>query len=396
VEALFTKLSEGGYRVIGIATKHRDRGTPLTRSDESGMTLVGLLGFYDPPKPGAKDAIADLAALGVQVRLITGDNPKAAASIAASVGIDAHEVMSGPDVAALDDTRLALRIRDVHVFAEVEPVHKSRIVQALRHAGESVGFLGDGINDAPALHAADVGLSVDSAVDVAKQASSIVLMEKGLGVVADGVRLGRSTFANTLKYIRLTTSANFGNMLSMAAASIFLPFLPLLPGQILLLNFLTDMPAMTIAADQVDPERVARPVEWSIRSIRTFMFAFGTLSTVFDLLTFALMIGVVHADAGLFQSSWFVMSALTELGVLFSLRTARPIWRSTPARTLVVSSAVIAALTVALPYIPWVAELLQLVPIPLWVLGALFLLLVLYIAANELLKRWFFARERAA
>lgn len=395
VEARYAQLSTDGFRVVAVATRALDRGTAVDRSDERQLVLEGILAFHDPPKEGAAEAIADLGSLGVSVRLITGDNVRAACAIAFAVGIDASIVLTGPEVERLDDSRLAMRMRDVHVVAEVEPMHKQRIVRALRAAGEVVGFLGDGINDAPALHAADVGLSVDSAVDVAKQASSIVLLEKGLDVVATGVRLGRQTFANTLKYIRLTMSANFGNMLSMAAASLFLSFLPLLPRQILLLNFLSDIPAMAISGDAVDPERLGRPVRWDLRSIRSFMLVFGLLSTVFDLATFALLILVAHADEPVFQGAWFVMSTLTELTVLFSLRTARPFWMSRPARGLVIASLVVAAVTIALPSVPLLAGPLGLEPIP-WSIGAgVLALLVLYLTANELLKVAFYRRERA-
>jgi Mg2+-importing ATPase len=279
------------------------------------------------------------------------------------------------------------------VFAEVAPSHKERIVRALRAAGETVGFLGDGINDAPALHAADVGISVDTAVDVAKQSAAIVLLDKSLAVVADGVRLGRQTFANTLKYVRVTTSANFGNMLSMAAAAAFLPFLPLLPRQILLLNFLSDIPGTTIAADTVDPEQLARPRAWDIRSIRTFMIVFGLVSSVFDGLTFlALRLGF-DAGAALFRSGWFIESTATELAVMLVLRTSRPFWRSRPGHALVVTSVAVAAITVALPYTP-LADPLGFVPVPLRVLGTLAALTVIYVVANEIAKRrlrWAFA-----
>jgi P-type Mg2+ transporter len=216
------------------------------------------------------------------------------------------------------------------VFAEVEPLHKERLVRALRATGATVGFLGDGINDAAALHAADVGISVDTAVDVAKQAAAIVLLDKDLAVVADGVRLGRQTFANTLKYIRVTISANFGNMVSMALAAAFLPFLPMLPRQILLLNFLSDIPGTTIAGDRVDPELMRAPRTWDIHSIRRFMIVFGLLSSIFDIATFVVLRAVHGANATEFRSAWFVMSMGTELAALLVLRTRRPFWRSRP------------------------------------------------------------------
>jgi Mg2+-importing ATPase len=274
----------------------------------------------------------------------------------------------------------------VSVFAEVEPLHKERLVEALQASGEVVGFLGDGVNDAAALHAADVGISVDTAVDVAKQAAAIVLLDKSLTVVADGVRLGRQTFANTLKYIRVTTSANFGNMLSMAVAAVVLPFLPLLRRQILLLNFLSDLPGTTIATDRVDPEQLERPRAWDIRSIRGFMVAFGLLSTMFDLLTFATLRLVFGAGPALFRSAWFLESTATELAVMLVLRTNRRFFRSRPGRALLSTSVAVATITVALPYSP-IAPTLGLVGVPGTILAALALLTTLYVATNELAKR---------
>jgi Mg2+-importing ATPase len=352
------------------------------------MTLRGLLTFHDPPKEGAPEAIADLARLGVSVRLVTGDNQLAARRIAEDVGLRADRVLTGPQVDALDDDGLAAEAAATEVFAEVDPLHKERLVRALRARGETVGFLGDGINDSAALHVADVGISVDTAVDVAKQTAAIVLLDKSLGVVADGVRLGRQTFANTLKYVRVTTSANFGNMLSMAAAAAFLPFLPLLPRQILLLNFLSDIPGMTIAADSVDPEQLRRPGTWSVRSIRNFMIVFGLVSSAFDILTFLVLRLAFDASAELFRSGWFVESTATELAVMLVLRTARPFWKSRPGRALLASSLVVAAVTVTLPYTA-LAEPLGLTALPARVLLALATLTVVYVAANEVAKRWY-------
>ncbi|MEO8261620.1 MAG: magnesium-translocating P-type ATPase [Pseudolysinimonas sp.] len=394
LEARVEALCAAGNRVLAIASKPMASDSRLDLDDERGMTLEGLLVFADPPKDGAAGSIAALSALGVSVRVITGDSAAAARAVATSVGLDATRVLTGPDLDGLDGIRLGIAIRGVYVFAEVEPMHKERIVAALRADGEVVAFLGDGINDAPALHAADVGISVDTAVDIAKQASSVVLMDKGLDVVADGVRLGRQTFANTLKYIRLTTSANFGNMASMAVASIALPFLPLLPRQILLLNFLSDIPAMAIASDEVDAEQLTQPVQWDIRRIRTFMLVFGLLSTVFDLITFAVLVLGFGAGETLFQSAWFVMSTVTELAVLFSLRTSRPLWRSRPATILLVLSIAVAAITVALPFVPPIAAVLGLQPPPPHLIAALVVVLLGYVTANELLKRMLLQPKR--
>ena len=258
---------------------------------------------------------------------------------------------------------------------------------ALRSGGAGVGFLGDGINDAPSLHAADVGISVDTAVDVAKEAASVVLLEKRLGVVIEGVRLGRRTFANTRKYVRLTTSANVGNVFSMAAASLFLPFLPLLPVQILLLNFLSDIPSLAIAGDEVDAEQTRRPATWDIREVRRFLVLFGAVSTLFDLVMFAVLIWGFHADADAFRSAWFIESTLSELLVLFSLRTARPMFRSRPAALLLGLSIAVGAVVTAIPFVPPVAGALALVPPALPVLAAAVAVALSYVAVNELVKR---------
>ena len=385
VDRRFAELSAQGHRVLAVATRSLP-GTTAEVRDEADMTLRGLLAFADPMKPEAVHAVADLAGQGISVRLVTGDNRLAAARAAAEAGLSTDVVLLGADIDRLDDDELTRRVEDTAVFAEVEPLHKERLVRSLRARGETVGFLGDGINDAAALHAADVGISVDTAVDVAKQSAAIVLLDKDLAVIADGVRLGRQTFANTLKYVRVTISANFGNVVSMAAAAAFLPFLPLLPRQILLLNFLSDIPGTTIARDRVDPEQLRSPRSWDVGSLRRFMVTFGLVSSAFDVATFVTLRVVHDADPTGFRSAWFVMSTVTELAALLVLRTGRPAWRSRPGRALLVSSALVAAVTVALPYSPLAAPL-GLAAVPLAVLGTLLVLADGYVAANEVVKR---------
>jgi Mg2+-importing ATPase len=382
----FADLSASGYRVLALATRALPGRDTVGRDDESGMVVRGLLAFEDPEKPGAADAIQSLADLGVSVRLVTGDNRLAAGKVATDVGLNARRLLVGAEIDRLSDAELSERISLIEVFAEVEPLHKVRIVKALRAAGEVVGFLGDGINDAAALHAADVGISVDSAVDVAKQSAAIVLLDKSLAAVADGVRLGRHTFANTLKYVRVTTSANFGNMLSMAVAAAVLPFLPLLPRQILLLNFLSDIPGIAIAGDEVDPEQVERPFAWDIRGVRNFMITFGLLSSVFDLATFATLRLAFDTAAPTFRSAWFIESTLTELAVMLVLRTRRPFFRSRPGRALFGSSLAVAAVTVLLPFSP-LAEPLGFTAISGLILATLAALACAYVLANEIAKR---------
>ena len=388
VERLVEELTGRGLRVLGVATRRLQGRDSASVDDERDMVLQGVLTFADPPKLTAAEAIEDLLSLGVRVCVVTGDSLLAARHTAKIVGLPVDSVLNGANIDATSDADLPAAIRDVRVFAEVEPLHKERIVRALQSIGETVGFLGDGVNDAPALHAADVGISVDTAVDVAKQTAAMVLLDKSLDVVADGIRLGRQTFANTLKYIRVTISANFGNVLSMAAASVVLPFLPLLPRQILLLNFMSDIPATTISTDTVDPEQITKPVRWDLHAIRDFMIVFGLVSSAFDILTFVVLRLGFHAGAELFRSGWFVESTATELAVMLVLRTDRLFFRSRPSTPLLVSSIAIFVVTVALPYSPLAAPL-GLVALPMELLAALAMLIGLYVLTNEVVKQRF-------
>ncbi|MFM8998686.1 MAG: magnesium-translocating P-type ATPase, partial [Actinomycetota bacterium] len=389
VEERFAALGDAGLRVLAVATRTTDEREVEGPEAERDLVLRGFLTFRDPAKPGALEAITRLADHGCSVRIVTGDARRVAAEVAGAVGL-VGAVLTGAEIAELDDAALADRAAATAVFAEVEPLQKERIVRAFRERGEVVGFLGDGINDVVALHAADVGISVDSAVDVAKRAAAIVLLDKSLDVLDEGMLLGRRTFANTLKYVRVTISANFGNMLSLAAASAFLPFLPLLPRQILLLNFLSDIPGLAIAGDAVDPEQVERPSRWSIVGIRRFMIAFGLVSTAFDLATFATLRLGFGADATLFRSGWFVESTLTELVAMLVLRTWRPAFRSRPGRGLLWLSVGVAVVTATLPFSP-LRGVLGLVGLPAGLLLALAALTAIYWGTNELLK----ARLRA-
>ncbi|HQR26463.1 MAG TPA: magnesium-translocating P-type ATPase [Nocardioides sp.] len=389
----FARLSADGFRVLALATRRYDRDPgDLGPEAEEGLTLRGLLAFHDPVKATAGEAVTRLRELGVSVRLLTGDNALAARATAASVGLSTDRVLTGPHVDAMDDPALAEAVQRVEVFAEVEPHHKRRVLLSLRTGGAGVGFLGDGINDAPALHAADVGISVDTAVDVAKEAAAVVLLDKTLDVVLDGVTLGRRTFANTLKYVRLTTSANFGNMLAMAAASLVLPFLPLLPRQILLLNFLTDIPSTAIAEDEVDPEQTLRPASWDLPDIRRFLVVFGSVSTFFDVVTFAVLLGVLDASATEFRSAWFIESTVSELLVLFSLRTRRPMLSSRPARLLVGLSVAVGVSVVVIPFLPVVASALGLDRPGPDLLLAIAGIAVAYVVTNEAVKRVYYRR----
>ena len=391
IQHQFKLLSAQGYRVLGVASKRFSPDVPLSLADEANLAFRGFLTFRDPPKAGIGRTLRELSALGISLRMVTGDNRLAAAHTARAVGLDAQHVLTGDELRNMADAELARQVGETMIFAEVDPVQKQRIIRAFQKAGYAVGCLGDGINDAPALHAADVGISVDTAADVAKEAASIVLLEKDLDVLVQGVRLGRRTFANTLKYIFVTTSANFGNMASMAGASLLLPFLPLLPFQILLINFLTDLPGTTIATDTADPEQLQQPGVWDLGLIRSFMLTFGIVSSAFDFLTFGVLrIGFV-ADAALFRSGWFLESVATELAVMLVLRTRRPFFRSRPGTALLGTSIAVALASLAIPFSP-LAEPLGLVPVPVPVLFALGAITASYVVATELAKARFYRR----
>jgi Mg2+-importing ATPase len=389
--ALFAGWSGEGFRVLGLAEKRLPPAERYSPADETAMLFRGFLLFLDPPEPQVAGTLQALGELGVSVKMITGDNRLVAAHVARAVGMDASRVICGAEITTMKDEALCLLARDTAVFAEIEPNQKERIVRALQHGRRVVGYLGDGINDAPALHTADVGISVDSAVDVARDAADMVLLRHDLDVIRQGIDEGRHTFANTLKYIFITTSANFGNMVSMAAATLFLPFLPMLAAQILLNNLLSDIPALSIAGDNVDREWESTPHRWDIGFIRNFMIVFGLTSALFDLLTFGILWLLVGDTPDLFRTGWFVESLLTELLVLFVMRTYRPFYRSRPGRMLVVLTLVVIALTLVLPYLPLVG-LLGFAPLPPAVLASVLAVAALYVAASEGVKRAFYRR----
>jgi Mg2+-importing ATPase len=357
------------------------------------MTFVGFLLFADPPKAGIAAIIHDLRDLGVALKIITGDNQLVAKEIASQIGFPDATIVSGQSLRQVSDDALPQLARATNIFAEIEPNQKERIIRALRKAGHVVGYMGDGINDAPALHAADVGLSVEGAADVAKDAADIVLLEPDLAVLAAGVREGRNTFANTQKYVFMATSANFGNMFSMAGASLLLPFLPLLPKQILLTNLMTDLPEMAIATDRVDAEAVQQPRHWDVKFIRDFMIRFGVLSSVFDFLTFGLLFFMLKASPELFRSGWFVESVVSASLVVLVLRTRGPFWRSRASVELTLATATIVAAAVALPFTP-LGRVFGFVPLPAIFLGLMGVIVASYIACAELLKGAFYRKNR--
>jgi Mg2+-importing ATPase len=390
IEARLEALSHDGLRCLGVAYRELEGGRAVTRSDEQRLIFVGILSLADPLKVDAADVLRDLAGLGIRTTVVTGDNRHVAARIAGEAGLDASRVLTGEELDHLTEAALVAAAPHVGVFAELEPHQKERVILALKKGGFAVGYLGDGINDAAALHAADVGISVDSAADVTKQAADIVLLDKDLAALARGVREGRRAFANTLKYVFITTSANFGNMFSLAGASLIAPFLPLLPKQILVTNVLTDLPAMTIATDWLDPELVARPRRWDNRSIGRFMLTFGIVSSFFDFLTFGALV-LLRVPEAQFRTAWFIESVFSELFILLVIRTRRPFFRSRVGPGLLWTSVAVGCLTIALPWTTFGA-LLGLAPISGAVGAAIVAIIALYVAASEIGKSIFFRR----
>jgi len=359
------------------------------------MSFAGFLLFFDPPKPDAQKTIRDLAALGIRVKIVTGDNRYVSAHVAGAIGLNPRAILTGEEIAKLKDEALWHLAPRTDLFVEVNPQQKERIVAALQRTGHSVGYMGDGINDAPALHAADVGISVDQATDVARESADVILLRPDLDALRRGVEDGRRTFTNTLKYIAITISANFGNMVSMALVTPILPFLPLAAKQILLNNFLSDLPSVTISTDRVDPEQIRKPQRWSVPEIRRFMMVFGLVSTVFDLLTFLVLLKVFEAGETVFHTAWFIVSLLTELAVVLVLRTHGSCFRSMPSAVLLWTTVAVALATLCLPYVTPLATMFGFVPLPWPLLATMVLIVVGYIVATEVVKNRYFAANRS-
>ncbi|WP_292166927.1 magnesium-translocating P-type ATPase [Mesorhizobium sp.] len=392
IDEKFRRWSADGYRVLGVAIRHIKSQGAGSRKEETDLTFAGFLLFLDPPKDGVMETLAALAHRGITVKVISGDNRYVTAHLADALGLRADRIMTGEDLSKLTKSGLFAGVQQTDLFVEIDPNQKERIVQALRSCGHVVGYLGDGINDAPALHEADIGISVDRAVDVAREAADIVLLKQDLDVLVRGIDDGRKTFANTMKYISITTSANFGNMISMAVASLFLPFLPLLAAQILLNNFLSDIPSLAIATDNVDRDQLRRPRRWDISFVRRFMVGFGLVSSLFDLATFAFLLLLANATAATFQTGWFVESLLTELAIVLIVRTHKAFWMSRPSPLLAWLTLAVALVAIAMPYVP-VAANFGFVPLPLPVLVGLIAITGVYLLASEMTKRWFFEHE---
>lgn len=390
-EQTLAGLFAAGRRVVAVATRPAAELTGITASDERDLTLAGLLVFADEPKAAARQSLSQLAALGIELKIATGDNARVAEKVCADLGLASKGTVTGAELEPLDDEGFVEAAQNHTIFARISPEQKARLIVSLRRNGRSVGFLGDGVNDALALHAADVGISVDSATDVAKDAADVVLLEKDLGVLATGVAEGRRIFANTIKYVLMGTSSNFGNMFSAAAASALLPFLPMLPSQILLNNLLYDSSQLAIPTDRVDEEQLHAPSHWNVAFIRRFMLIFGPISSLFDFLTFGLMLGVLHAGAIEFRTGWFVESLATQTLIIFAIRTRMvPFFRSRPSVQLAVTSLTVVAVGVALTISP-LAHTLGFTPLPWQFFAVLAGFVAVYLVLVELAKLMFYA-----
>lgn len=385
----YEELSEAGFRTLGVAYKPVNEASNFTRDDEKQMIFLGFVTLFDPPKPNVEAIITKLDTLGVKLKIITGDNALVAKSLALQVGIKDPKILTGAALQKMTKAALMHQVLATDIFAEVEPNQKEQLIFLLKSSGNVVGFMGDGINDAPALHTADVGISVDTAVDVAKEAADIVLLSQDLDVLTNGIIEGRKTFTNTMKYIFMATSANFGNMFSMAGASLFLPFLPLLPKQILLTNLLTDFPEMAIATDRVDALTIASPQRWNLSFIRKFMIVFGLLSSVFDFLMFAILLLVFQAKEKEFQTAWFIESVISATLIVLVVRTKLSFFKSLPGKYLSIATAIIILFVLILPFTP-LSVWFSFVKLPFLFYLWMFLLIATYILCAEIVKHLFY------
>jgi Mg2+-importing ATPase len=399
----YHELSNRGYRLLGVCYRNivhikqdncSSNNIPslssITKDDEINMIFLGFLIFVDPIKDDVIESIDNLKKMGISLKIISGDNRNVATYVAREIGLENPRFITGSDLHHMSKDALIRQTLDIDVYAEIEPNQKEQIILALRHSGKNVvGYMGDGINDASALHAADAGISVDSAADVVKEAADFVLLEKDLGVLAKGVQEGRRTFANTLKYIFMATSANFGNMFSMAGASLFLPFLPLLPKQVLLMNLLTDLPEMTISTDNVDQETVEKPRHWDIKFIRKFMIVFGLISTIFDYATFAVLLFVLHSTINQFRTAWFTESVISASIVVLVIRTRKPMFKSKPSKYLLFATLLIITIVITIPFVPF-SQIFGFTMLNASYLATITVIVLLYIITAELTKKIFY------
>lgn len=386
---LFEKYSSQGYRILGLAYNHIDQTTDASKQKAEDMIFRGLLLFIDPLKDDIKDVIEQMNSLGVSLKMITGDNHLIAKNIGSKVGLNPDKILLGEDLNSYSLSQLNKKIMDIDIFAEISPNQKEKIILAFKQAGEIVGYMGDGINDAPAIKQADVGISVDTAADTAKDAASIVLLENSLKVLVSGIKEGRRTFINTLKYIFVATSANFGNMFSMAGASLFLKFLPLLPKQILLTNLFTDFPSLQIASDSVDEDWLQSPVTWDMKFIKRFMIIFGIISSVFDYITFVVLLLLFKANEQFFQTGWMLESVISAMVVMLIVRTKRPVIKSKPSNKLLLAIVLVAIGLIAIIYSP-INTYLGLIALPVQALLSMLAISLIYALTAEIFKKQFY------
>jgi Mg2+-importing ATPase len=386
-----TDLEAEGFRLILLAKKEIEAKKDYKIKDEKDLTLLGLLIFIDPPKKTAAESIRIFNDLSVSVKILTGDNDLAAKRLCQEIGLNLTRIVLGEKIDQMNDEQLKKIVSDTDIFAKVTPEHKLRIVKALKEAKHNVAFLGDGVNDAPALRAADVGISVDSAVDVAKEAADVILLKKSLRVLIDGIKEGRKTFGNTLKYILCTISSNYGNMFSVVGASLFLPFIPMLPVQVILLNFFSDFPMLAISTDDVDEEYLKKPKQWDIKKIRKSMNYFGLLSSVMDYVTFGFLILIIHAPMSVFQAGWFWQSYLTEVLLIFVIRTKKWFWQSKPSKMLSYAAIITTALVVVILFTN-IRNYFNFGLLRYWQAGIIIIFALIYFFIVEFVKKFIYKK----
>jgi Mg2+-importing ATPase len=386
----YDNLSSDGFRVLAIAYKDLDsQKEAYSKDDEKDLILKGYVAFLDPPKPTTKKAIEALKKLGIDFKVLTGDNELVTKKICSEVGLNVKELITGDRVEKANDGELKELVKTANIFARLSPLQKERVIRALHENGHIVGFLGDGINDAPALKISDVGISVNNAVDIAKESADIILLKKSLMVLEDGVIEGRKVFGNIVKYIKMGSSSNFGNMFSMTGGSMFLPFLPMLPIQILLNNFLYDVSQIAIPTDAVDREYIIRPKPWNVKYIRNFMVIIGPISSIYDFLTYGVMLFIFHASAELFHTGWFIESLCTQTLVIHIIRTGKiPFIESRPSRFLILMSVLIVSIGIAIPFSPLAKPFGFVKPPPMYFV-ALLLMVSTYLLLVQVVKKWF-------
>jgi Mg2+-importing ATPase len=392
-EETYKTLSEQGFRVLGLASKELKKKDEYSKADEEKLTFLGFIAFFDPPKKTAKETLKRLSDYGIGIKIITGDNDLVTKKVAKEINLPITGTLTGAEIHAMTDRELQKKVEETNLFSRVTPDQKTKIIQMLQKNGHVVGYLGDGINDAPSLKAADVSISVNNAVDIAKESADMILMKKSLGDLVDGVREGRKTFMNTMKYLMMELSSNFGNMFSMAGASFFLPFLPMLPAQILLNNMLYDVSQFSLSLDNVDEESIRTPKKMNIGFLKKFMITFGPVSSFFDFLTFGVLYWGFHLSGAGFQTGWFLESLATQTFVVYFIRTKYfPSGKNAPSLPVLLSTigVVVLGFGVALSFL---GSIFGFVAIPIWVLLVITGITLAYLVTIEFVKQMFYKKH---